>query len=183
MRTAMIWSGTVLLTVGLMGSVGAVRVEAQVAYQPSVGTIADGVSLNATPVVSADRRYVRLSLNPSFQTVDGFKNIAIPFAASGLGSGTGAGAAAGALAGAGFPGAGGLRSVGVPMGMNGPVVGGGMGSTTPAGQSHFGAYPLDQGYVADEDAWSPISPRTRSARSKAARSKKAAAPVANRAKP
>ncbi len=39
-----------------------------VAFQPTPGAILDGVSLSATPVVSADRRYVRLSLSPLFQS-------------------------------------------------------------------------------------------------------------------
>ena len=37
-----------------------------VAFQPGIGFVPDGATLNVTPVVSADRRYVRLSVNPYF---------------------------------------------------------------------------------------------------------------------
>ncbi|MDQ3331038.1 MAG: hypothetical protein M3552_10345, partial [Planctomycetota bacterium] len=40
-----------------------------VGYQPTVVIIPDGITLSAQAVVSADRRYVRLTLNPSFNEV------------------------------------------------------------------------------------------------------------------
>jgi hypothetical protein len=40
-----------------------------VGYQPVVTVIPDGITLNAQAVVSPDRRYVRLTLNPSFTDV------------------------------------------------------------------------------------------------------------------
>ena len=40
-----------------------------VGYQPIITVIPDGVTLAALAVVSGDRRYVRLSLNPSFTTL------------------------------------------------------------------------------------------------------------------
>ncbi len=67
-----------------------------VAFSPTVGAVPDGVGLSVTPAVSADRRYVRLSLDFQSQTVGGFSNFPIPGA---VGGGGGMG--------------GGLRSVGV----------------------------------------------------------------------
>jgi hypothetical protein len=75
---------------------------AQVAFQPTVSAFPNGVTLSATPVVSADRRYVRLGMNPQFTGLEGFESYAVPAAVSG----------------------GGLRSVDVPglaYGMDGPV--------------------------------------------------------------
>jgi type II secretory pathway component GspD/PulD (secretin) len=43
-----------------------------VAYTPNVSAINSGVMLNVTPVVSADRRYVRMTLTPIFNSVNGF---------------------------------------------------------------------------------------------------------------
>ncbi len=64
-----------------------------VAFTPVIGQLNDGVFLNVTPVVSADRRYVRLSLAPNFNTVNGLQTLTFPAGAvggSGLGgSGTG----------------------------------------------------------------------------------------------
>lgn len=40
-----------------------------VGYQPNITIVPDGITLNAQAVVSADRRYVRLTLNPSFNEV------------------------------------------------------------------------------------------------------------------
>jgi len=40
-----------------------------VGYQPNITVVPDGITLNAQAVVSADRRYVRLTLNPSFNEV------------------------------------------------------------------------------------------------------------------
>jgi hypothetical protein len=96
---------TSLLLVALMIAPSQVKAQA-VAFQPTPGQIMDGVSLNATAVVSADRRYVRLSLGPQFQTVNGFMNFPIPGAIAGGGNG---GGGLGGLGGAG----GGLRSVGL----------------------------------------------------------------------
>ncbi len=177
MRDAGSWWGAAVLAAGLMLTLAPGRAEAQaVAFQPNVATIPDGVAMSAVPAVSADRRYVRLSVNPSFQTVDAITNIGIPFGVAGMGSGTGTAAGAAALAGAGFPGAGGFRSVGTPMGMNGPVAAG-AGTIARSPATSVGTFPsADDGYgvaTADE-SWSPVSPRTRAARSKVARAKKAA---------
>jgi type II secretory pathway component GspD/PulD (secretin) len=58
-----------------------------VAFQPQIQTFPDGVQLFVTPVVSADRRYVRMSLNPVFTTLEGFDNFIIPAAVGGGGLG------------------------------------------------------------------------------------------------
>jgi hypothetical protein len=95
-----------------------------VGFNPGIGSIPDGVSLSATPVVSADRRYVRLSINAQFQAINGFSNFPIPAAVGGGGNGGGlrgggglGGAAGGGLGGLGALGGGaaggGLRSVGL----------------------------------------------------------------------
>ena len=53
-----------------------------VAYQPQVASILNGAALQVTPVVSADRRYVRMTLNPYFNTVNGFTTYTAPLARS-----------------------------------------------------------------------------------------------------
>lgn len=58
-----------------------------VAFTPQVQTFPDGVQLFVTPVVSADRRYVRLSLSPVFTTFLGFDNFSVPAAVGGGGLG------------------------------------------------------------------------------------------------
>ena len=63
-----------------------------VAYTPNVSAINSGVMLLVTPVVSADRRYVRMTLTPTFNTVNGFSTYSAQTGAVG-GSGLGGGAA------------------------------------------------------------------------------------------
>jgi type II secretory pathway component GspD/PulD (secretin) len=58
-----------------------------VAFQPTVGTLPDGVIMFVTPVVSADRRYVRMTLTPFFQTFIQFDTISVPAAVGGGGLG------------------------------------------------------------------------------------------------
>jgi len=85
---------------------------AQVAFFPEVSSFPNGVAMSATPVVSADRRYVRLTLTPQFTALEGFDTFSVPAAVSGVGAG----------------GPGGLRSVAVP----GPTFVAGMdGIVTP----------------------------------------------------
>ena len=79
-----------------------------VAYTPQVSSILNGAALQATPVVSADRRYVRMTLTPYFNTVNGFTTYTAPLAAV---SGGGAGSIGGGLGGAG--GGGGLGGAAV----------------------------------------------------------------------
>jgi len=45
-----------------------------VGYQPTITTLSEGVTLSAQAVVSADRRYVRLSLAPAFTAVTGVES-------------------------------------------------------------------------------------------------------------
>ncbi|MDX2038576.1 MAG: type II secretory pathway, component PulD, partial [Isosphaeraceae bacterium] len=61
-----------------------------VAFTPTPGQLPDGVFLSVTPVVSADRRYVRLSLAPTFTTVTGLATFPVPAAVGGGGLGGGA---------------------------------------------------------------------------------------------
>jgi type II secretory pathway component GspD/PulD (secretin) len=58
-----------------------------VAFVPQISNINNGVSLSVTPVVTADRRYVRLSLSPNFTTINGFTNFSVPAAVGGSGLG------------------------------------------------------------------------------------------------
>jgi type II secretory pathway component GspD/PulD (secretin) len=58
-----------------------------VAFQPGIAQLPDGVIFNVTPVVSADRRYVRMTLSPFFQTFEGFQTFTIPAAVGGGGLG------------------------------------------------------------------------------------------------
>ncbi len=63
-----------------------------VAYSPSIGLIPSGVTLTVTPVVSADRRYVRLTLTPFFNALNSLQTFTFPGGAVG-GSGLGGGSA------------------------------------------------------------------------------------------
>ena len=62
-----------------------------VAYSPTIGLIPSGVTLTVTPVVSADRRYVRLTLTPFFNALNNLQTFTFPGGAVG-GSGLGGGA-------------------------------------------------------------------------------------------
>jgi hypothetical protein len=91
------------------------RAQGAVAFEPGIGVLPSGSVLNVTPVVSADRRYVRLSVNPYFNNVLGIQNFA-------FGGGVVAGGMNGAV---------------------GQGVGGGSGITATAalGQPLAGSYP------------------------------------------
>jgi hypothetical protein len=82
-----------------------------VAFDPIIGSAPSGQTMTVTPAVSADRRYVRLSVNGFFNTVNGFSSFTTPLGAVG-GGGSGAGGLGGGGLGGGLGGAGGLRSVG-----------------------------------------------------------------------
>ena len=58
-----------------------------VAFSPTIGQIPDGVTLFVTPVVSADRRYVRMTLSPNFITFIQFDTFNVPAAVGGGGLG------------------------------------------------------------------------------------------------
>lgn len=105
-----------------------------IGFQPVPAPFPSGTILDVTPAVSADRRYVRLSLNPTFSVLNGFTNYTVPAAVSG--GGAGMNGAIGGLGGAGGLGAlgggNGVRSVG----LGGPTVAGaapGLILGTPAG--------------------------------------------------
>ncbi len=101
----------------------------QVAYTPQVGTILNGAALQATPVVSADRRYVRMTLNPYFNNVNGFTTYSAPLGAVGGGGFGGGGFGGGAVGGGGF------------AGMNGPIAGDG-GMALAQGTPSIGISPV-----------------------------------------
>ena len=86
MRDARAWFAAVALLGGLVAP-GRAMGQGAIGVSPTVGTIPDGVSMGVTPVVSADRRYVRLSLGVGFSTVQGFQNINFPVGAVGMGGG------------------------------------------------------------------------------------------------
>ncbi len=79
-----------LVALGLMALFSPVA-SAQVAFQPNVSAFPNGVGLSATPVVSADRRYVRLGMNPQFTGLEGFDTYSVPAAVGGGGLGLGGG--------------------------------------------------------------------------------------------
>jgi hypothetical protein len=134
--------GFVLLTVGS-------RSQAQVAYVPGVGFIPSGQTLTVTPVVSADRRYVRIGVDAFFNALNGFTNISFPSAAVGGGNFGGVG---GGFAGMnGVIGQGALGAAGMGLSESGDVVAGAgfgesamgtnAGSLAPdRGESLAGAY-------------------------------------------
>ncbi len=71
-----------------------------VGYQPIISVLSEGVNMSAMAVISGDRRYVRLSVVPSFSTITGvntfsFINSGNPGGAGGGTAGGGAGTAAG----------------------------------------------------------------------------------------
>jgi hypothetical protein len=74
---------------------GRAKAQNAAAFAPGVGTIPDGVSLSVTPAVSADRRYVRLSVQPYFSTIDGFQTLIFPAGAVGGAGGIGGGGGGG----------------------------------------------------------------------------------------
>lgn len=100
--------------------------QAQVAFQPTVGVFPSGVQMTTTPVVSHDRRYVRLGVVPTFTDLLGFDVFGVPAAVSGGPGGPGA-----------LGGIGGLRSTGVGAGderaaVGGKAIGGAAGPLNPS---------------------------------------------------
>lgn len=87
-----------------------------VAFIPTPAVIPDGVTMNVTPVATADRRYVRLSVQPQFIGFVAFDTFPVPGAVSGGG-------------GVGFGGLGGLGGLG---GGGGGRLGGGL-ANVPVG--------------------------------------------------
>jgi hypothetical protein len=95
-----------------------------VGFQPVVGSFPSGTTLDVTPAVTADRRYVRLSVNPFFNNLLGFDTFSVPAAVTGgagvngaiggLGGGGGGGGIGGG-GGGGGAGGGGFRATGLGM--------------------------------------------------------------------
>lgn len=101
------------LALGILVGAGTARGQGAVGFQPTIATFPDGLMLNATPVVSADRRYVRLGLQPQSATLLSFDVFTIPAAVrSGVGAG-GFGGGGGFGAGGGV---GGFSSIGPGQG-------------------------------------------------------------------
>lgn len=60
-----------------------------VGFGPVIGSLPDGAIMNVTPVATADRRYVRMTMNPQFIGAQGFNTWTVPGAVSGGGGGFG----------------------------------------------------------------------------------------------
>ncbi len=73
--------------------------KAQVAYVPEIGLIPTGATLTVTPVVSADRRYVRVGVNAFFNNLNSFQTFSFPGGAVGGGNFGGGGFGGGIAAG------------------------------------------------------------------------------------
>jgi hypothetical protein len=118
-----------------------------VAFTPNIGIAPTGETMTVTPVVSPDRRYVRLTVIPFFNTVNGFSTFTTPLGAVGgpVGGGAGGGGGlGGALGGAGGLGGGGLGGGGGGVGggnfnagMNGVIGPAGLESTVGFAQMGF----------------------------------------------
>lgn len=103
-----------------------------VAYTPQVSAILNGSAMQVTPVVSADRRYVRVTVNATFNTVNGFTTYTAPLGAvSGGGAGSIGGGGTGAAGGGGAGGLGGIVGGGGVVGGGAGVVGGFAGMSGP----------------------------------------------------
>ena len=108
---------TVALLLFLLALAAPADTRAQaVGFMPGVSSFPNGVTLPVTPVVSDDRRYVRLTLAPQFNALEGFDNYSVPAAVSGGGGVGGLGALRG-LGGGGGGGGGGRFAAG----MNGVI--------------------------------------------------------------
>ncbi len=153
--------------VALLGPGNAARGQGAVAFAPSIGTIPDGVTMSVRPVVSADRRYVRLmDLNPTFIDFDRFDTFTIPAAVGGGGNG-GLG---------GFPGGGiGGGGLGGGLGLGGGGAGGGFRSFGANGQGALSGFadsrPLGSFVVADPNP--PARGKATRSRSKGTTKRKA----------
>jgi hypothetical protein len=108
---------------GLFTLVGGIQSSAkgQIAYIPEIGFVPTGATMTVTPAVSADRRYVRLSVNTFFNDVIRFSTFSFP-----------GGAVSG---GQNFGGAG----AGINAGMNGIIGDDGYQSGVQAGTGANGA--------------------------------------------
>jgi len=118
-----------VIVVGLYVVVGwgfgsSANAQTSIAFVPNIGFVPSGATMTVTPAVSADRRYVRLSVQPFFNSFNGFTNISIPGAVSGGGGFGGFGGLNGVVAGGGFGGAGSGMSPGASLGLIGEPLAG-----------------------------------------------------------
>jgi hypothetical protein len=102
-----------------------------VAFQPVVGVLPVGPTLSATPVVSADRRYVRLTLNPQFIDNAAFTTLSVPAAVGGGPGGPGALGRVGLGMGVGGGGGGGQFLAGMDGVIDPTMMGYGFGGVPP----------------------------------------------------
>ncbi len=165
-----------------------ISAKGQIAFAPVVNSFPNGVTLNVTPVVSHDRRYVRMSLNPIFNSLQGFDAYSVPFAVSGQGGGgAGGGGGLGGLGGGGLGGVGGgggagggFRSVTFNAGMNGVESGGVYPSSAYASAEVSSILAGNSGYAYppefDTEPERNLKPRVKAVKkpSRTARPKKAA---------
>jgi hypothetical protein len=145
-----------------------------VAFQPIPGALSVGPSLGVTPVVSADRRYVRLSLNAQFIDNASFTTLNVPAAVGGGPGGPGALRGAGLGMGMGGGGGGGGQFL---AGMNGVIdptmTAYGYGGMAPGAGIDPNMAPMGWGWGNAPPAWgamprSPQPPRAAAVRSRAA---------------
>ena len=101
-----------------------------VGYTPQITTINEGITLTATAVVSADRRFVRLTLIPFFRSITDVFTFQVSGAGSGgqSGQGQGQGGFGGGQFGGGGGGQGGGQGGGGGVGGGQFGIGGGLGS-------------------------------------------------------
>ena len=78
---------TFLASFGILALLAPSASAQAVAFQPGVASFPNGVSMSVTPVVSADRRYVRLGVSPYFTGLQGFDTFPVPAAVGGGGFG------------------------------------------------------------------------------------------------
>jgi hypothetical protein len=96
--------------------------KAQIAYIPDIGSVPTGATMTVTPAVSADRRYVRLTVNAFFNDVISFQTFSFPGGAVSGGGNFGGGGGGGIGGGGGN--LGGLGGGGGNLGGAGGAVGG-----------------------------------------------------------
>lgn len=78
---------TFLASLGILALLAPSARAQAVAFRPGVASFPDGVSMSVAPVVSADRRYVRLGVSPYFTGLQGFDTFPVPAAVGGGGFG------------------------------------------------------------------------------------------------
>jgi hypothetical protein len=141
---------TIGLAVGLLALLAGLPSPAKaqaIAYTPEIGFIPTGQTLTVTPAVSADRRYVRLTVDAFFNALNSIQTFSFPGAGvsgggfgfgggfgGGLGGGVGGGGLGGGLGGGGIGGGGG----GLVGGGGGFGGGGLMGAMSGGGGHGFG---------------------------------------------